>query len=378
MKHSATPDSKSPYLAEYYIKYFPMTPFMKWLSCHNNEKPNQREFSFGGNHRYNSFDSGQKLQDYLRKHVPERIDLGAIYSAPLSDRNRIPEEKFFPISKEYVLDIDISDYDSIRACGCKKEAHCVRCWPLMNCAARILDQLLDKVFGLQHRLWVFSGRRGIHCWVSDEKMMKLGWNGRNAITEFLTLIKGNQTPIFSEGKIHPNFNFETEVFIIAEQCFVQLFLDEKKGMCHVFNEEKYWNTLVSKINEQKLKKEVLEFLQKMKTSPSAQQIPSKKKWGFFKELFKNKGISQAILELVYSFVYPRLDVNVSKQMNHLLKAPFSVHPNTNLMCVPFDVQEEFSPNDCPDLIGLIEKKYETTFKKHVDLFEKHVGNLSMK
>jgi DNA primase catalytic subunit len=138
MKHSATPDSKSPYLAEYYIKYFPMTPFMKWLSCHNNEKPNQREFSFGGNHRYNSFDSGQKLQDYLRKHVPERIDLGAIYSAPLSDRNRIPEEKFFPISKEYVLDIDISDYDSIRACGCKKEAHCVRCFDQSECFAQVI------------------------------------------------------------------------------------------------------------------------------------------------------------------------------------------------------------------------------------------------
>jgi DNA primase catalytic subunit len=45
---------------------------------------------------------------------------------------------------------------------------------------------------------------------------------------------------------------------------------------------------------------------------------------------RNKALSlrTCVEEIVFTFTYPRIDLEVSKQMNHLLKAPFCVHPKT--------------------------------------------------
>jgi DNA primase catalytic subunit len=44
-------------------------------------------------------------------------------------------------------------------------------------------------FGYKHLLWVYSGRRGIHLWISDKEAMDLTDDQRRAIVQYIEVVK---------------------------------------------------------------------------------------------------------------------------------------------------------------------------------------------
>ena len=62
-------------------------------------------------------------------------------------------------------------------------------------------------------------------------------------------------------------------------------------------------------------------------------------------------------DIVLQYTYPRLDAEVSKHRNHLLKAPFCVHPKTGRVCVPVDPStiDEFDPEAVPTVGQLLQE-----------------------
>lgn len=64
---------------------------------------------------------------------------------------------------------------------------------------------------------------------------------------------------------------------------------------------------------------------------------------------------EAKQDIVLEYTYPRLDIEVSKKLNHLLKSPFVVHPGTGRVCVPIDTRrlEAFDPLGVPTVTGLL-------------------------
>ena len=70
-----------------------------------------------------------------------------------------------------------------------------------------------------------------------------------------------------------------------------------------------------------------------------------------------KALLEAKQDIVLEYTYPRLDVEVSKKLIHLLKSPFVIHPGTGRVCVPIDVKkvEEFDPLGVPTVTQLLEE-----------------------
>ncbi|NXB69243.1 PRI1 primase, partial [Donacobius atricapilla] len=62
-------------------------------------------------------------------------------------------------------------------------------------------------------------------------------------------------------------------------------------------------------------------------------------------------------EVMLQFCFPRLDINVSKGLGHLLKSPFSVHPKTGRVSVPLDLHrlDQFDPFAVPTITSLCQE-----------------------
>jgi DNA primase small subunit len=89
--------------------------------------------------------------------------------------------------------------------------------------------------------------------------------------------------------------------------------------------------------------------------------------GLFKVPMKH-----AMEDIILQYTYPRIDAEVSKHRNHLLKAPFCVHPKTGRICVPVDPEtiDEFDPELVPT-VGQLLRELNTSTSETPG--EEHLG-----
>ena len=128
-------------------------------------------------------------KDILRLN-PSRFEIGPVYTTNPRDRKSLRKSSAFrPIAKELVFDIDLTDYDEIRTC-CSKANICHKCWSFVTMAIKVVDAALREDFGFQHIMWVYSGRRGAHAWISDKRARTMDDQRRKALAGYLEVIKG--------------------------------------------------------------------------------------------------------------------------------------------------------------------------------------------
>eukprot|EP00388_Colpodella_angusta_P018901 GDKJ01047186.1.p1 GENE.GDKJ01047186.1~~GDKJ01047186.1.p1 ORF type:complete len:432 (+),score=82.39 GDKJ01047186.1:69-1298(+) len=357
-------------LRVFYDKLFPVNMMHRWLNYLAEDKNYfpRREFSMTvltqsddeAYFRWRSYSDADAWKRDLMKFTPIKLDIGAVYNASVAKKDQMQgaEGKFKPVEHELVFDIDMTDYDDIRSC-CSGANICEKCWIFMTLALKVLNRSLKEDFGFRNILWVYSGRRGIHCWVVDPRARGMPADARASVADYMHLLTGgeqnakrlnlNPQQGATASKVavilHPVVE---QAYQIIRSDFWEKILEQQNpffpGSKHIelalnyFSGErknleslKHWMASISKFNS-------LQFFEQFESLSSSTESGR-----------------IGVKELVLAYSYPRLDINVSKGMNHLLKSPFCIHPKTGRVCVPIDAErpELFNPLKVPSLANLV-------------------------
>ncbi|XP_052209950.1 uncharacterized protein LOC127813178 [Diospyros lotus] len=368
---NALPDGfNANYLRLYYAKLFPHADIFKWMSYGNDGKHpacdqsylGRREFSFTLDNdiylRFQSFYCASELESSIKEKCPVKIDIGPVYNVDPAKRHAYAQSGdngFTPVERELIFDIDITDYDDVRYC-CSGAEVCLDCWPLMTVAIKVIDCALRDDFGFNHILWVYSGRRGVHCWVCDGKARRLNNEQRAAIADYFRVYKGNEN---CRKKVSLTGNSLHPFLARSYSDVLKNFFEEKLVRTQkLFSNEERFEKILEMIPDESITSELRGKWQENRRSSNLKEEIDFVRWGQLKHMcgkHKAQGVRRCVEEIVFCYTYPRLDMEVSKHMNHLLKAPFCVHPKTGRVCVPIDPKhcEEFNPTTVPTLSKLL-------------------------
>ncbi|EPQ65544.1 BgtA-20577 [Blumeria graminis f. sp. tritici] len=343
----------------YYQRLFPWRYLFQWLN-HSPVPSNDfghREFAFTLQNdaylRYQSFPTSDLIRKDVLRLQPTRFEIGPIYNTNPRDRKTLAKSSAFrPIEKELCFDIDLTDYDDIRTC-CEKANICRKCWKFITMAMKVLDVALREDFGYKHILWVYSGRRGAHAWVCDKNARNIDDQKRRAIANYLEIIKGGAKSgkkVNQKRPLHPHTLRSLE---ILKNHFQNDVLQDQNP----WEADEKFVRLLDLLPDRTLNEAL------MKKWSSAPGRASSAKWADIDTLAKTgasksldaKMLLEAKQDIVLEYTYPRLDIEVSKHLNHLLKSPFVIHPGTGRVCVPIDANhcEDFNPLTVPTVTDLL-------------------------
>lgn len=200
-------------------------------------------------------------------------------------------------------------------------------------------------FGFRNIIWFFSGRRGLHCWVCDRQSARLDTASRKALVQFLQFYchsEGEGSPLLHKLK-HPAIAYLS--FFICRK-FLEIshsgFVETLASQGYLSDNARFAK-LLSLLNDDCMF--CLRFVDLLAKVPSELSSfeEGAPRWRAFSALANQLALkvcpiatsktgsellANATKVLQACFVSPRLDSNVTIQLNHLIKSPFCVHPDT--------------------------------------------------
>ena len=307
-----------------------------------------------------SYTDWKAFKDDVIRLTPLRIDIGAIFDGDVkNNKDKVDGLSILPVEREFVIDIDMTDYDHIRTC-CEGKKLCNQCWTYVRAAYKVLNHILKTAFGFKHILWVFSGRRGMHAWICDREARLMSKKVRKAVTEFLNFTITNDKVNYLVKPELINRKEDYELLIEAYDKlkeYTNFLLDEQKILSRstIYEQvigivERYCDRPLTDDEQGELNKigkenanRVFKYLVSLIEKSEEGSIKSNK--------FK--------IEFVLGYLYPKIDSHVSAQVNHLLKAPFNIHHASMNISLPIMDIEKFNIENASSVHEILKKEAET-------------------
>jgi DNA primase small subunit len=298
--------------------------------------------------------SKEKLRKEIRIRKPTIIDIGQFYDNFKDIGGSIFLTKNM---KEFVFDIDINDFDvdenkdklllfkafniinnnndskfkSLRICDCIGDKKvCKECWYLIGSSALVIKFFMEYLFQIKNFLWIYSGNRGIHCWINNRELNMLNSEARKSFLKSISFPSD-----------------ESLLELLSEEN--NMIMDLFKQLNIYFNEYILLNPTIF----QKLKPLILEFINSYYPliydklneiwKNDSNNLDNWNKFEKFSKSItqwkiKNKNIIQPHKFIIFRLLYPRFDENVNL-LHHLLKLPFSIHSKTQNLSFPVKYEE---------------------------------------
>ena len=261
----------------------------------------------------------------IKKKIPPKID---IRNDGYGNSIHFCGEK-----KELVFDIDLCDYDEydIRHCDCRnKKILCDICWLLIEGVVEVLSYFMKDILGYKSLMWVFSGGKGIHCWINDQQALSLSEQERKNIIKLVTM---NDDKTMLNRLTEPLNPLMKRLY---DNRLEKLFIEEGLKKRDILNNKGFIDRIFKMLDM--INTNLKSFLSKEWYSIDG-TISSIDKWSKLVAIITNtkqrqqKQVNPCVF-IVFRLLYPILDEQVTSSLSHLIKSPFSINSSSTRISIP--------------------------------------------
>ena len=334
--------------AEYYAQHYPYEQLVTLLT-RNGDAITNCEFAIEGKtdagdklyKRYVSVRDASELRAAVSRFTGvTAFHFGAFYDNGVN-KQRIQARESVATRRVLSFDVDLTDMeflDLTDADGRVSAEKCDKAYPVSAEAAYILRIVLHRAFGFTELLIVYSGRRGIHVHVFDEKAMALNDEARGAVLDFVNcgMEKADAHAPTGVRLIMELYGLRKEVYRVFRDYVVgklgllengagRVAFVNRLGLAAYEGYEKYAPTLAPLATDVLALATGADVWKHVEARIHSTNVP----W-----------MRERLDCVVLAYVWPRLDAAVTRDLKHLTKVPFSCHAATGRVAVAMGTERK--------------------------------------